>query len=97
MVFAFALAWENRKLLIGEAAPEHQRRAILGVLPSREEVEEVKDLKTMALGPDSTLVAAEIRFVDGLTTDRHEEIVRELERDVQRKAPEAKNIYIEVS
>lgn len=97
MGFAVALGWENRKLLIGEAVPPSERRRMMSLLGEREEVDNVIDLKTMTLGPDSVLAVAEIRFVNGLTTDQLEKIIEELEANLQDAFPEVTSVYVEVT
>lgn len=97
MAFALALAYENRKLLIGEAVPSATRREMVDVLSSHGDVVAVLDLKTMTLGPDSVLVAADVRFVDVLTTDEIQDLIRELERDLLEEFPEVTSVYVEVS
>jgi len=97
MTFAIALAWENRKLLIGEAVPKPQRRKILNILDEQDEVVQIKELKTMTIGPKSTLVVTEIQFADGLDTDELELVIDTMEDRLQEEIPEITSVYVEVT
>ena len=56
-VVAVALWRDTRGLLIGEAALPEEREAMRSVLSEHHDVDEVVELLTMALGPDTLLVA----------------------------------------
>jgi cation diffusion facilitator family transporter len=92
---ALALARETKDLLIGESATPERRRAIREAIHSVEEVDEIRDLLTMHVGPESILVNVEIAFCDGLDTDGVEDAIREVEEKVLTAVPEAGRIFVE--
>ena len=95
MGFALALAWESRGLLIGEGVTRRERRKLLDSMTAVDGVVEVLDLRTMHMGPESVLVACEIDFQNGLTTEEIEAIVDDIEAAVRTIVPGAKRIYVE--
>ena len=95
MGFALGLAWESRSLLIGEGVTRRERETLLERIGAVEGVVSVLDLRTMHLGPDSVLVACEIDFDNGLTTEDIELAIDEIEAAVRTAVPEAKRIYVE--
>lgn len=95
MGFALILAWENRSLLVGEGVTLRRRNALLGGIRSVEGVDEIIDLRTMHLGPESVLVACEVSFGQELETDEIERVVDAVEAAIRTEVPEAKRIYVE--
>ena len=95
MGFALALAWESRGLLVGEGVPRGERKQLLEGIDGVDGVVSVLDLRTMHLGPESVLVACEIDFENGRTTEEIEAIVDDIETVVREIVPEAKRIYVE--
>jgi divalent metal cation (Fe/Co/Zn/Cd) transporter len=49
----------------------------------------------MHLGPDDILVNLEINFAKGLSTDQVEEAIDKVEREIQKKLPAVKKIFVE--
>jgi len=94
MVFALFLANEIRKLLVGESVTPHKRKMILKVLRSYPEINRVISLKTMHLGSEEVLIAAELNYKDDLVTDEIEEINDRMEKEIKTIFPAAK-IYLE--
>src|SRR4051794_34551196 len=62
---AFALAREVKDLLIGESAKPEMRRDIESAVRSIDEVEGIRELLTMHVGPDELLVNLDVCFRDG--------------------------------
>ncbi len=95
MGFALMLAWENRSLLVGEGVTRAERTAVLAAINDVAGVEEVSDLRTMHLGPESVLVACDIAFDESLDTAGVERAVDAVETAIQEAVPEADRIYVE--
>ena len=64
---AIGLRRDTRGLLIGEAALPEEREKIVEVLTEHPEVDEVVELLTMAMGPDSLLVAVRLDLAPAWT------------------------------
>lgn len=95
MGFAAALAWENKRLLLGESLPTDEEQSLREVVAGWEGVEEVIDFRTVYFGPEDILVTADVAFVADLDTaeiDGHisaiGDALREADTDVGR-------VYIE--
>ena len=61
---AIQLGKDTKGLLIGEAAPEAERERLRRVIAQPREIEAVRDLRTMYVGPESLLVAARVDLDD---------------------------------
>jgi cation diffusion facilitator family transporter len=92
---AFALAREVKDLLIGESAKPETRQAIEEAVRSVPEVEGIRDLLTMHVGPDEILVNLDVCFKDGLDTDGVEEAIVRVENAIREKAPNVGKIFVE--
>jgi cation diffusion facilitator family transporter len=95
MVVAFALARESRDLLLGESAAPERRRAIREAVEAHDDVDEIRDLLTMHVGPEEILVNIEIAFRDGLDTDGVEDAIRAVEAAVMEAVPQVGRIFVE--
>ena len=95
VVVAFALARESRDLLLGESATPEVRRQIREAIDSCDDVDEIRDLLTMHVGPDDVLVNVEIAFKDGLDTDGVEAAILAVEERIFEAVPTAAKIFVE--
>lgn len=81
MGFALALAWENKRLLIGESFPKDLEGELKEAIRSQEGVVNIDGFRTMYIGPDSVLVTADVSFDPGLDTgDIDEDITTIVDR-----------------
>jgi cation diffusion facilitator family transporter len=96
LVVAWELGSDSRRLLLGEAMLPEDRERIREVLLSFPEVTDVLRLLTMHLGPDAVLMNAEIHVVDGLDTDRVEELMERITAAIRREVPEVTQTFIEL-
>ncbi|MEU1030741.1 cation diffusion facilitator family transporter [Streptomyces mirabilis] len=94
---AYWLGRDAREQLIGRAADEQASRRIRALLEAQPEIDSVEALLTMQLGLDSTLVAARIDLVPGLDSEEVEEVAVRIKRSVAHIAPEADQIFLDVT
>jgi len=94
MVFSVFLAYETKKLLVGEAVTPLKRNTILESVNAFVEVNHVISMKSMHLSPKDVLVALEINYADDLTVSQLEEVNDRIEGTIKKILPEAK-IYLE--
>lgn len=89
------LALETHGLIIGEAAtPEMQARA-LELARRTEGVEEVTQLLTMHLGPESIVLALKVRFAPAMAVEDVERVTDAIEERVRAEIPAMKRIFVE--
>ncbi|NIM89837.1 MAG: cation diffusion facilitator family transporter [Candidatus Aminicenantes bacterium] len=94
MVFAVILAFETKKLLVGEAVTPLKRRRILKAVLSFKEVKKVICLNTMHLSSEEVLVTLEIKYQDDLIIEELEKVNDEIEKKIKDIIPGAK-VYLE--
>jgi cation diffusion facilitator family transporter len=94
MVFAVFLAFETKKLLVGEAVSKLKRKKLLELVKSFPEVQKLISLKTMHLSSEEVLIALEINYRDDLKADDIETVNDRIEAKIKTIIPEAK-IYLE--
>lgn len=93
---AWILAFETKKMLIGEAASREDRSAIRAAALAVPEVSSVGRLLTMHVGPDKILVNMEADFEDGLTDDQVEAAIDRIEQATREAVPSVEQIFIEL-
>jgi cation diffusion facilitator family transporter len=89
------LAHDTRSLLIGEAATPEVRKRALELCIGTPGVEEVTEMLTMHLGPDTVLMALKVRFRAGMGVEESERVVDDLEERVRAELPQMKKIFVE--
>lgn len=92
---AFVLAYESKSLLVGESVKASDLSEIESVLKAHRHVTAFDLPKTMHLSPESVLLALDIHFKDGLSTDELELTVSEIETEIKNRRPHINKIYIE--
>lgn len=92
---AMFLAYECKALLIGEAAEPHVIESCRALLNGDRRVVRAVELRTMHLGPQEILLAADLDFADGLSSDEVEAATAELEMKLRENFPEIRRIYLE--
>jgi cation diffusion facilitator family transporter len=96
-VVAFALARENRSLLIGEAADPRLQQALTDLVSSYDEVDAVDEVLTSVIGRGEVLVAARIDLDDTLTAGEVEALARRMESDIASAHPMVKHFFLDVT
>lgn len=95
MGFAVALAWENKRLLLGESLPADEERRLRELVAGWEGVEDIVDFRTVYFGPERIVVAADVAFDPDLDTAEMDELITDIE-DAQIAAnPNVEKVYIE--
>jgi cation diffusion facilitator family transporter len=94
---AFALGRDTKELLIGEAADPVVRVTAYAVITSHPEIEAVKEMLTMQLGPNSVLVGARVQFAEELTANRIEQVCTEVETEMLHRMPALTQVFLDPS
>jgi cation diffusion facilitator family transporter len=92
---AVALAKDTKGLLVGESARPEEREKLKKVLERREEVVDVIDLRTLALGPTELLVAARVDLADELDSSDVERVADEIDRELREAVPAVTEVFLD--
>ena len=95
MGFALALAWENKRLLLGESLPASDEAKLRDVVRSHDAVTDLVDLRTVYFGPNAVVVTADIAFDEGLDTMSIDEQITEIEEKLIAADSSIDKVYIE--
>jgi len=95
MGFAVALAWENKRLLMGESLPAEEEARLREVARNWEGVSEIADLRTVYFGPGKAVLTADLVFDEGMETGEIDDAITELEGALKDADEEVSTIYIE--
>ncbi|UPM43084.1 cation diffusion facilitator family transporter [Halocatena salina] len=95
MGFSLALAWENKRLLLGESLPSENERSLKELITTIDGVHHVDDLRTVFFGPEHLLVAASVSFEATLTTEGIDERISTIETTLTQNDDQIKTVYIE--
>ena len=96
-VVATALVAKTKGLLVGESASPETRESIKTIVRSDEAVSASEAPITLHLGPQDVLLALNIEFKDGLSSDEIEAAVRRIENNIRAAHDEVKRIFIEAA
>jgi cation diffusion facilitator family transporter len=94
-IVALGLGRDTYGLLIGEAALPEEREAIERAICDHSGVDELLELMTMAMGPQSILVAARLDVAPELDSDAVEALASDLERAIREAVPEVEHVFID--
>ena len=89
------LAYETQGLLIGESANRRVVQEIRERVLAVPEVEAVKELLTMHMGPDFILVNIAVRFQGHIHADRMATTIQRISDEIKAAHPEVKRVFIE--
>lgn len=94
VVIAVVLAVEMKSLLVGEGAAREHQLAIQRALPG-DGIDAIVHLRTLHLGPDELLVAANVAVAPTATAEEVADAIDAAEHRIRTAVPIAKIIYIE--
>jgi cation diffusion facilitator family transporter len=97
IVVAFWMARDARYMLVGAAARPDERLALERALIEFPEVQEVRELLTLILGPNALLVAARIDLADGLDADRVERVSDEIDARLHEVIPDVAEVFVDAT
>jgi cation diffusion facilitator family transporter len=95
VVVAVRLGMDNRELLIGRAADPKVQRAIQEEITRTPGVDGLVDLRTMHLGPDSIIVAAQVDLADSASADQVEQLADDIDRRLSERLPLTPHVFID--
>lgn len=89
------LAYETKGLLIGESADPEIIQGISTITNGYSEIAVINETLTMHMGPEYILVNLSVDFDDSMDADSIEKAVARLTREIKRKYPRVKRIFVE--
>ena len=95
MGFAAALAWQNKRLLLGESLPADDERRLRDLVADFESVDRIVDFRTVYFGPEEVIVAADVAFDSGLDTDTIDDRISAIDDALEEADSQVRNAYIE--
>ncbi|MFC7075065.1 cation diffusion facilitator family transporter [Haloarcula halophila] len=95
MGFALALAWENKRLLLGESLPRDEEQKLEDIIRANDDVADIIDFRTVYFGPGRLLVSADVAFGPDLDTDGIDRAITEIERELSEANESVRKVYIE--
>jgi cation diffusion facilitator family transporter len=95
MSVAVFLAYESRKLLLGEAASDRVVSSIRAIVEQDPDVEAAYKPMTMHLGPKEILLNMDLRFMPGLDSEQVVKAVDRVESKIRAQHPQIKRIFLE--
>ena len=95
MGFAVALAWENKRLLLGQSLAGDAERDLENVVSSHPNVTHIDAFRSVFFGPQKAMVAADVSFDAGLTTTEVDDAVTEIEAKLKEADSRVAVVYIE--
>jgi cation diffusion facilitator family transporter len=97
VVVAGWMGHDTSELLIGAAARPDERLALGSALEEFEQVDHVIELLTMALGPNSLLVAARIDLAKGLEDGEIEAVSDQIEDRLREVVPDVTEVFLDAT
>lgn len=94
---AAMMAHDTSELLVGGAARPAERAALERVLGECREIENVLEVLTMVLGPNSLLVAARVDFADGLQDAEVERASERIDRHLREVVPDVTEVFLDAT
>jgi cation diffusion facilitator family transporter len=95
MGFAVALAWENKRLLLGESMPREDEVALREIVAGWDGVEQVVDFRTVYFGPEKVVVMADVEFAGTLGTEEIDDHITAIEDALKESRSGIRKVYIE--
>ncbi|WP_435146548.1 cation diffusion facilitator family transporter [Halobaculum sp. P14] len=95
MTFAVALAWENKRLLLGESLPSETEAKLRGAVADHTGVVHIDGFRTMFIGPGEALVTADVSFDPDLVTGDIDEDISQIESALRDLDDRVRIVYIE--
>jgi cation diffusion facilitator family transporter len=91
------MARDTSELLVGASARPEERADLKRALEEFDQIEEVFEVLTMVLGPNSLLVAARVDFAGGLAEDDVEHVSEQIECRMREIVPDVTEVFLDAT
>jgi cation diffusion facilitator family transporter len=95
MGFAILLAWENKRLLMGESMPAEDERELRDLVTGWDGVDDLADFRSVYFGPGDVMIAMDVAFAADVDADTRETTITDIEAAIREAEPFAQRIYVE--
>ncbi|QLK24716.1 cation diffusion facilitator family transporter [Natrinema zhouii] len=95
MGFAVALAWENKRLIIGESLSKDAEDELRTIVADWDGVTDLVDFRTVYFGAEELLVTADVAFEPDLDTATIDERITAIEQALIAHDDQVQKVYIE--
>ena len=95
MGFAVALAWENKRLLLGESLPKSEEQRLRDLIRESDGAASIADFRTVYFGPENVLVTGDVVFDSGLDAEAIDARIADIESAIKNARSDARKVYIE--
>jgi cation diffusion facilitator family transporter len=95
MGFAVALAWENKRLILGESLPKDDENELRQVVADWDGVDDVVDFRTVYFGPERVVVTADVAFDAGIDGAELDDRITAIEDALTDTNGGVRKVYIE--
>ena len=95
-MLAFFVLKSAKDLLVGQSALPATEDKIRSTVEALSEVKKVISLRTLHIGTGALMVDIEVNLQDGLTTDKIEILIDQIQADILKQVPEAKEVRVEL-
>ncbi len=96
-VVGYELGRQSKGLLIGAPARPDERERLRRTIRERDGVQDVVELLTMYVGPQSLLVAARIDVSDELSGDEVERLSNAIDEDLHRELEDVSEVFLDAT
>lgn len=93
-ILAIFILKSAKDLLVGQSASPDIEDRIKSTVKALSEVEQVISLRTLRIGTGTLMVDIEVNLQDGLTTDEIETLIDQIQVDIIKQVPAAKDVRV---
>lgn len=95
VVVAYRLGRDSRDGLIGHAIDPDEQALIRDEISSTPGVDDIVALRTMHLGPENVIIAAEVAFGDDITADHAEDIAGDIDKRLRSRLSVTPHVFLD--
>lgn len=89
------LAWENKRLLLGESLPHEEKQRLRDLVGNVDGVRSVPDFRTVHFGPESVVVTENVALERNLDVSGVEASISSIESQLRKANEKVTETYIE--
>ena len=95
MGFAVLLAWENKRLIVGESLADEVEVDLYAVIENHPDVVHIDEFRTLFVGPRRVLLTADVSVDGDLPADEVDEAIEQMEAELKETDDRIRHVYIE--